>query len=45
MGTKLPKENKSMSYKDSGVDVEAGYKLINKIKPFIKVRVLVLFLL
>ena len=36
MGTKLPKENKSLSYKDAGVDVEAGYKLINKIKPFIK---------
>ena len=36
MNTKVPKENKSLSYKNSGVNVEAGYKLVNKIKPLVK---------
>jgi len=36
MNTKVPKEKKSLSYKNSGVDVEAGYKLVNKIKPLVK---------
>ncbi len=44
MSKKVPKENKplihkrnsSLSYKDAGVDVEAGYELVEKIKPFVK---------
>ena len=36
MNTKVPKEKKSLSYKNSGVNVEAGYKLVNKIKPLVK---------
>ena len=33
MTKKEPKKNKTLSYKDAGVDLEAGYKLIEKIKP------------
>jgi len=33
MTKKVPKKNKTLSYKDAGVDLEAGYKLIEKIKP------------
>ena len=44
MSKKVPKENKSLvykrnsslSYKDAGVDVEAGYELVERIKPFVK---------
>ena len=36
MNTKVPKENKSFTYKDSGIDVEAGYKLIEEIKPLVE---------
>ena len=35
MSNKVPKKNHSLTYKDTGVDLQAGYKLINKIKPFI----------
>ena len=35
MSNKVPKKNHSLTYKDAGVDLQAGYKLINKIKPFI----------
>ena len=30
------KDNKELNYKQSGVDVEAGYALIDKIKPFVE---------
>ena len=33
---KRDKEHKELSYKKSGVDVEAGYALIDKIKPFVE---------
>ena len=33
---KKDKEHKELSYKKSGVDVEAGYALIDKIKPLWK---------
>ncbi len=44
MSKKVPKENKpighkrnfSASYKDAGVNVEAGYELVERIKPFVK---------
>ena len=44
MSKKVPKENKpivykrnaSLSYKDAGVDVEAGNELVERIKPFVK---------
>ena len=36
MITKVPNENKSLNYKDAGVDVEAANNLLLKIKPFIK---------
>ena len=32
----MNKENKTLTYKDAGVDIDAGNKLIEKIKPFIK---------
>ena len=36
MPNKSPKKNTSLDYKSSGVDVEAGYKLVNSIKPFVE---------
>ena len=36
MTAKVPKEKKNLTYKDSGVDVEAGYDLIKKIGPSVK---------
>ena len=44
MSKKVPKENKpsankrnsSLSYKDAGVNVEAGIELVESIKPFVK---------
>tara|TARA_B100001123_G_scaffold184800_1_gene211563 strand:+ start:880 stop:1968 length:1089 start_codon:yes stop_codon:yes gene_type:complete len=43
MTKKVPKEktssykrNSSLSYKDAGVNVEAGYELVKRIKPFVK---------
>jgi len=36
MPTKSPKKNKPLDYKSSGVDVEAGYRLVEEIKPFVK---------
>ena len=36
MITKVPNENKSLNYKEAGVDVEAANNLLLKIKPFIK---------
>ena len=36
MTAKVPKEKKNLTYKDSGVNVEAGYDLIKKIGPSVK---------
>ena len=36
MPNKSPKKNTSLDYKSSGVDVEAGYQLVNSIKPFVE---------
>lgn len=36
MSNKSPKKNNSLDYKSSGVDVEAGYRLVNSIGPIVE---------
>ena len=35
MSNKVPKKNRSLSYKDAGIDLQANYKLQKKVRPFI----------
>jgi phosphoribosylaminoimidazole (AIR) synthetase len=36
MTSKLKHNNPPINYKDAGVDVEAGYELVEKIKPYVE---------
>ena len=36
MTSKLKRNNPPINYKDAGVDVEAGYELVEKIKPYVE---------
>ena len=36
MPKKSPKKNNSLDYRSSGVDVEAGYRLVDAIRPFVE---------